>query len=90
MDRARFVVRGLVQGVGYRWFVRRAAVRLGLSGVARNLEDGTVEVLVEGPGSGIEELEAELRRGPSMAQVQSVDKGELPHEITLPKGFETD
>lgn len=90
MDRARFVVRGLVQGVGYRWFVRRAATRLGLSGVARNLDDGTVEVLVEGPASGIAGLEAELRRGPSMAQVQGVDKSELPHEVHLPKGFETD
>jgi acylphosphatase len=79
-----------VQGVGYRWFVRRAGERLGLAGVARNLDDGSVEVLVEGPGGEIAALEAELRRGPSVAQVKSVEKSELPHEITLPKGFETD
>ena len=76
--------------MGYRWFVRRAAERLGLSGVARNLDDGGVEVLVQGDGRAIASLESELRRGPSMAQVQSVDKSELPHEVTLPKGFETD
>jgi len=88
--RARFLVRGLVQGVGYRWFVRRAAERLGLSGVARNLDDGSVEVLVQGDNADIASLELELRRGPSMARVQRVDKSELPHEIALPKGFETD
>ncbi|HWZ27501.1 MAG TPA: acylphosphatase [Gemmatimonadales bacterium] len=90
MARARFLVRGLVQGVGYRWFVRRAAERLGLSGVARNLDDGSVEVLVQGDNADIASLELELRRGPSMARVQRVDKSELPHEIALPKGFETD
>jgi acylphosphatase len=88
--RARFLVRGLVQGVGYRWFARRAAERLGLSGVARNLDDGSVEVLVQGDSADIASLELELRRGPSMARVQRVDKSELPHEIALPKGFETD
>jgi acylphosphatase len=90
MDRARFLVRGLVQGVGYRWFVRRAAERLGLSGIARNLDDGSVEVLAEGSDAGLTALEAKLRRGPSMARVQSVDKSELPHEIALPKSFVTD
>jgi acylphosphatase len=90
MERARFLVRGLVQGVGYRWFVRRAAEGLGLSGVARNLEDGSVEVLAQGDGADLASLEVELRRGPSMARVRSVDKSELPHEVLLPKGFETD
>jgi len=90
MARARFLVRGVVQGVGFRWFVRRAAERLGLSGVARNLEDGSVEVLVQGDTADIASLELELKRGPSMARVRSVDKSELPHEILLPKGFETD
>jgi acylphosphatase len=90
MAGARFLVQGLVQGVGYRWFVRRAAERLGLSGVARNLDDGSVEVLVQGDGPAITSLELELRRGPAMARVQRVDKRELPHEVLLPKSFETD
>ena len=81
---------GLVQGVGYRWFVRRAAGRLGLSGIARNLPDGSVEVLVAGHEEALLQLEGELRRGPSMAIVRSVEKQDLPHEVELPNGFETD
>jgi len=90
MARARFLVHGLVQGVGYRWFVRRAAGRLGLAGVARNLDDGDVEVLAEGPPGAIDELERELRRGPSASRVERVDKSELPHDIPLPNSFETE
>lgn len=90
MARARFVVHGLVQGVGYRWFVRRAAGRLGLTGVARNLDDGDVEVLAEGPPGAVDELERELRRGPPASRVERVDKSELPHEIPLPNSFETE
>ncbi|HYK09381.1 MAG TPA: acylphosphatase [Gemmatimonadales bacterium] len=88
MARARFLVHGLVQGVGYRWFVRRAAGRLGLSGIARNLPDGDVEVLAEGTDESLQELERELRRGPSASRVERVEKRELPHEIPLPKSFE--
>jgi len=90
MARARFLVHGLVQGVGYRWFVRRAAGRLGLSGIARNLPDGDVEVLAEGTDESLQELERELRRGPSASRVERVEKRELPHEIPLPKSFETE
>jgi len=89
MARARFLVRGVVQGVGFRWFVRRAGLRLGLSGVARNLPDGAVEVFAEGAPEAIDELERELSRGPSASRVERVEKSELPHEITLPNGFET-
>lgn len=90
MARARFLVHGVVQGVGFRWFVLRAASRLGLSGIARNLPDGDVEVLAEGAAGSIDELERELRRGPSASRVERVEKSELPHEITLPKSFETE
>lgn len=90
MARARFLVHGVVQGVGYRWFVRRAALRLGLAGVARNLPNGDVEVLAEGTERSLEQLERELRRGPPSARVEGVEKTELPHEIPLPKDFETD
>jgi acylphosphatase len=89
MARARFLVHGVVQGVGFRWFVRRVGSRLGLSGVARNLPDGDVEVLAEGAPEAITELERELRRGPSASQVEGVEKSELPHEVPLPKGFES-
>ena len=89
MARARFLVHGVVQGVGYRWFVLRMAMRLGLRGVARNLPDGDVEVLAEGEGGSLDQLELELRRGTPGSRVEHVDKSELPHEVPLPKGFET-
>jgi len=89
MARARFLVHGVVQGVGFRWFVRRAGSRLGLSGVARNLPNGDVEVMAEGPPGALDELERELRRGPSASRVDHVEKSELPHELHLPNDFET-
>ncbi len=49
-------VAGRVQGVGFRWWVRSQALRLGLVGVAENLEDGRVKVVAEGPRQGCEEL----------------------------------
>ena len=57
MAAMRFVVHGRVQGVGFRWWVWRQATRLGLRGLARNLRDGSVEVIVEGLDSGLVELE---------------------------------
>lgn len=58
--------------------------------MARNLDDGDVEVLAEGPPGAVDELERELRRGPSASRVERVDKSELPHEIPLPNSFETE
>jgi len=70
--RARIWVSGLVQGVAYRAFTQRAASRNGLRGGVRNLDDGRVEVEVEGERQTIESLIALLRSGPSMARVQDV------------------
>ena len=67
--RARIVVAGLVQGVGYRWFVAHHARQLGLAGSVRNLWDGTVEVEAEGERSMLEVLIRELRIGPRSARV---------------------
>jgi acylphosphatase len=68
----RFLVRGAVQGVGYRAFTRREALRLGLSGYAENLPDGRVEVVAVGNAASIEALETALRRGPAYSRVDSV------------------
>jgi acylphosphatase len=57
-------VRGAVQGVGFRWWVRSRAGELGLSGHAANLDDGRVEVVVEGPREACERL-LDLLRGPA-------------------------
>lgn len=67
--RVHIIAVGLVQGVGYRWFVARHAERLGLSGYARNRWDGTVEIEAEGEKSFIEELIRQIRVGPRSARV---------------------
>jgi len=69
---AEIFVSGDVQGVGYRFFTQRAAAELGLSGWARNLYDGRVQVEVEGPRAHVEELLVRLRVGPRLASVTDV------------------
>ena len=71
-------VSGTVQGVGFRWFVRERARRLGLAGWVRNLPDGSVEVTAEGDEPQVELLRTELQRGPSGAFVKSVEDVEAP------------
>jgi len=73
MVRVRIVVRGRVQGVGFRYFVVLRARELGLSGWVRNLPDGTVEAEAEGPRPQLERLIHELRQGPRPANVTGVD-----------------
>lgn len=68
----RVVVAGYVQGVGYREFTRRAALRLHVSGWVRNRSDGAVEALVRGSPAGVEALIAEMRRGPRFAVVDDL------------------
>jgi acylphosphatase len=71
--RARIRVTGIVQGVGYRYFVRNAATSLGLGGYVRNLPDGSVEVVAEGERSLVSTFIGELRVGPRYASVAGVD-----------------
>ena len=70
----RFLVSGMVQGVGFRWFVARHARSLGLASFARRLPDGRVEVVVTGPEEALPALERLLRAGPASAQVEAVDR----------------
>lgn len=84
----RYLVRGVVQGVGFRWFVMREAHRLSMRGWVSNLADGSVEVLADGPPAFIADLERSLTRGPTAAQVSSVEKADVPHDVVLPKSFE--
>ena len=69
----QFVVRGRVQGVGFRFFTERAARAEGLSGWVRNREDGCVEALVEGDRESVDRFERQLHRGPGSARVESVE-----------------
>ena len=71
--RLKAVIRGEVQGVGFRWSVQREAARLSLDGYAENLPDGSVRVVAEGDPGRLDELEAFLRAGPRYAQVDGVD-----------------
>jgi acylphosphatase len=68
----RFLVSGRVQGVGFRLFVRDAADRDGIQGLARNLDDGRVEVVAEGDAEAMSRFERAVRRGPSHARVTDV------------------
>jgi len=68
----RFVIRGRVQGVGFRWFTKDAATREGATGWVRNLPDGAVEALVEGETEAVIRIERALRTGPRGARVEEV------------------
>ena len=71
--RLHAIVKGQVQGVGYRQYAVRQARALGLTGWVRNLHDRSVEVVAEGPEDRLETFTASLREGPSSAVVWSVD-----------------
>jgi acylphosphatase len=73
----RFIVRGRVQGVGFRYFAIRAARAAGVVGTVANLPDGTVEAFAEGSPSAIADFRTELERGPSFARVTGVDEIEM-------------
>jgi len=70
----RLLVRGRVQGVGFRWFVRVQARRLNLSGWVANRPDGTVELAASGDQEKLDELKRRVKRGPVGAQVISLDE----------------
>jgi acylphosphatase len=71
--RAHFYVSGWVQGVSFRGYARKCARELGLTGWVRNLYDGRVEGVAEGPRAEVERLIEAVRRGPSAARVENVE-----------------
>lgn len=87
MIACRWIIRGRVQGVGFRYFTRVVASDLGLRGTVRNLRDGTVEVYVAGADADIAELRKRLSIGPSAARVTRIDETPLD-DPDLPPGFE--
>lgn len=82
-----FFVSGMVQGVGYRFFVQRIADRLGIAGYAKNLPDGRVEVYAIGTEGQLQSLRAELKRGPRAASVDEVGEQEAEIEPRYARGF---
>ena len=77
MTAYRYLVSGRVQGVGYRYFTLQAAQALGVAGFARNLADGSVEVVAEGDAEILAAFEAKLKEGPSFSSVSDVERSPL-------------
>ena len=82
-------VRGRVQGVGFRYALRREAERSGVRGWVRNRSDGSVEALVQGEAQAVARLVAWARRGPPAARVDELKESEAqPAFVRLYQGFE--
>jgi acylphosphatase len=75
-------IRGRVQGVGFRWFAREEARRLGLSGWVTNLSSGGVELAAGGEESSLQRLRRALAVGPAGADVSDVE--DVPEDVTTP------
>lgn len=82
----RLVVRGQVQGVGFRAWAVRAARGLGLSGWVRNRRDGSVEILAAGAPDLLEKFVAACRRGPPLAEVTAIEQ--FPADPPAAPGFD--
>ncbi len=84
--RMHVIVSGRVQGVGFRWFVREAAIELDLAGWVRNRPDGNVEVAADGEEERVTRFRAILLEGPPQAMVSSVDDvaSTEPRELRRP------
>lgn len=84
----RFYVSGVVQGVCFRANTRDEALRLGLRGYARNLDDGRVEVVACGDAGAVESLAAWLEHGPPLARVDTLERHPVEREV-IGEGFFT-
>ncbi len=82
-----YVVNGMVQGVGYRFFTERAAARHGIAGWVKNRSDGCVEVYAVGTPAQLGAFRAELERGPRMASVSAVHEEESEIDASHAAGF---
>jgi acylphosphatase len=70
----KFLIRGDVQGVGYRFFAQRAAARHQVVGYVKNCADGSVEALAEGPANSVESFKLDLATGPQWAVVDQLEE----------------
>ena len=70
----KFLISGEVQGVGYRFFAQRSSAKHQVRGYVKNLEDGRVEILVEGTATAVDSFRLDLAAGPSHSQVTVVEE----------------
>jgi acylphosphatase len=70
----KFLIRGMVQGVGYRYFAKRSAARHQIYGYVSNLDDGTVEAYAQGGERAVEEFKHDLTAGPTYSRVEGVEE----------------
>ncbi|MGB3271389.1 MAG: acylphosphatase [Xanthobacteraceae bacterium] len=82
------VIRGRVQGVGYRAWVAEQARSLGLGGWVRNRRDGSVEAVVDGPDAIVADMIARCRRGPVAARVDTIDEAAASDDLLRLRGRE--
>jgi acylphosphatase len=85
--RRRYLVEGMVQGVGFRFFAQREGRRAGVTGWVRNLPDGRVEAVGDGAPDQLSSFEQALRRGPGSASVTNLHITEIPDEVELSSDF---
>ncbi len=83
MKTLKIFIDGTVQGVFFRQFVKQEANELGLKGFARNLDDGRVEIVVEGRDENVNEMIKRCRKGPPQSDIKNVETQEIRHQ-----GFE--
>src|SRR4030095_8578902 len=79
----KFFIRGLVQGVGFRFFVQRSAARHQVRGYVRNLEDGRVEAFAQGAERAVEAFKHDLTAGPTYSNVEDVEEIVLDPDRTF-------
>jgi len=78
LTRLRVLIRGKVQGIGYRWFVQETAGRMGMGGWVRNLDNGDVELEAEGQPDALKRFLETLKTAHPYARVDSVESAEIP------------
>lgn len=74
MTARKFIISGLVQGVGFRFFAQRAAARHQVRGYVRNLDDGRVEAFAEGDEKAVENFKHDLTAGPTYSKVEHIEE----------------
>ena len=86
-DCREWIVRGRVQGVGFRWYVLNQAQSLGILGWVANTSEGSVEVVGLASAETLDQFEALLAKGPPAARVLQLESRSIPHDVIEPKSF---